>query len=83
MPLINCEINLQLKCSSTCVITNCTDAGIFLITDTKLHFLVVAFDSRQCKLRQQLKSDFKEQLTGINISQIQNHIMLEHHIKIV
>ena len=36
MPLINCEINLILTWSSTCVITNSTGAGRFAITDMKL-----------------------------------------------
>ena len=38
MPLINCEVNLILTWSSTCVITNSTDAVRFAITDTKLLF---------------------------------------------
>ena len=37
MPLINCEIDLMLRWSSTCVITNSTSAGSFAITDTKLY----------------------------------------------
>ena len=36
MPLINCEVKLDLTWSSTCVITNSTGAGRFIITDTKL-----------------------------------------------
>ena len=36
MPLINCEVNLILTWSSTCVITNSTSSGRFAITDTKL-----------------------------------------------
>ena len=36
MPLINCEVNLMLTWSSTCVITNSTGAGRFAITDSKL-----------------------------------------------
>ena len=36
MPLINCEVNLILTWSSTCVIANSTGAGTFEITDTKL-----------------------------------------------
>ena len=36
MPLINCEVNLILTWSSTCVITNSNGAGTFAITDTKL-----------------------------------------------
>ena len=36
MPLINCEVNLILTGSSTCVITDSNGAGTFAITDTKL-----------------------------------------------
>ena len=36
MPLINCEINIILTWSSTCVITYLIDAGTFPITDAKL-----------------------------------------------
>ena len=36
MSLINCEVNLILLWSSTCVITNYTGVGIFAITDTKI-----------------------------------------------
>ena len=41
MPLTNYEIDLQLKESSTFIITNSTGTGIFTITDTKLHVPVV------------------------------------------
>ena len=50
MPLINCEVNLILTWSSTCVITNSTDAVRFAITDTKLlfynygHYIMRTFD---------------------------------------
>ena len=37
MPLINCEVNLIVTWSSTCVITKYTGAGGFAITDTKLY----------------------------------------------
>ena len=36
MHLINCEVNLILTWSSTCVNTNSTGAGTFETTDTKL-----------------------------------------------
>ena len=36
MPLINCEVNLILTWSSTCVFTNSTGEGVFEITDAKL-----------------------------------------------
>ena len=35
MPLINCERSVISTWSSTCVITNSTDAGTFEIADTK------------------------------------------------
>ena len=41
MPLSNCEINLILTWSPTCVINNSTGVGTFVITDTKLWVAVV------------------------------------------
>ena len=58
--LINCEVNLILTWSSTCVIANSTGAGTFEITDTKLYVPVVTFATQDnAKLLQQLKSGFK------------------------
>ena len=60
MPLINCEVNLILTWSSTCVITNSTGAGTFAITDTKLYVPVITLSTQDnSKLPQQLKSGFK------------------------
>ena len=60
MPLINCEINLILMWSSTCVITDSNGAGTFAITDTKLYVPVVTLSTQEnTKLLQQLKSGFK------------------------
>ena len=60
MPLINCEVNLILTWSSTCVITNSTGAGTFEITDTELYVPVVTLSTKEnAKLLQQLKSGFK------------------------
>ena len=60
MPLINCEVNLILTWSSTCVITNSKGAGTFAITDTKLSVPVVTLLTQDnSKLLQQLKSRFK------------------------
>ena len=54
MPLINCEVNLILTWSSTCVITNSTGAGKFTITDTKLYVPVVTLSTQDnTKLFQQ------------------------------
>ena len=46
MPLINCEVNLILAWSSTCVITNSTGAGTFGITDTKLYVPVLTLSTQ-------------------------------------
>ena len=60
MPLINCEVNLILTWSSTCVITESNGAGTFAITDTKLYVPVVTLSTQEnSKLLQQLKSGFK------------------------
>ena len=59
MPLINCEGNLILTWSSTCV-TNSTGAGRFAVTDTKLYVPVITFTAKgNAKLLEQLKSGFK------------------------
>ena len=63
MPLINCEVNLILTWSSTCVIVstgNTNQAATFAITDTKLYVLVVTLSTQEnTKFLQQLKSGFK------------------------
>ena len=60
MLLINCEVNLILTWSSTCVITNSTDAGRFAITDTKLYVPVVTLSTQNnSNLLQQLTFGFK------------------------
>ena len=60
MSLINCEVNVILTWSSTCVITNSTGAGRFAITNTKLYVPVVTLSTQDnAKLLQQLKSGFK------------------------
>ena len=60
MPLINCEVNLILTWSSTCVITDSNGAETFAITDTKLYVPVVTLSTQEnTKFLQQLKSGFK------------------------
>ena len=63
MPLINCEVNLILTWSSTCVIvsTNIPNQNAtFAITDTKLYVPVVTLSTQEyTKFLQQLKSGFK------------------------
>ena len=63
MPLINCEVNLILKWSSTCVLipTNVQNQNAtFTITDTKRYVPIVTLSTQEnTKLLQQLKSGFK------------------------
>ena len=60
MPLINCEVNLILIWSTTCIITNSNGAGAFAITDTKLYVPVVTLSTQEnTKFLQQVKSGFK------------------------
>ena len=63
MPLINCEVNLILTWSSTCVIVSASNANQcanFAITDTKLYVPAVTLSTQEnAKLLQQLKSGFK------------------------
>ena len=60
MPLINCEVNLILTWSSTCVITNSNGSATFAITNTKLYVPVVTLSTQEnTKFLQQLKSGFK------------------------
>ena len=55
MPLINCETNLILTCSSTCVITDSAGVEKSAITDTTLLVLVVILPTQDnAKLLQQL-----------------------------
>ena len=63
MPLINCEVNLILTWSSTCVLISTgipNQAATFAITDTKLYIPVVTLSTQEnTKFFQQLKSGFK------------------------
>ena len=63
MPLINCEVNLILTWSSTCVlVASNIDAqnATFVITDTKIYVPVVTLSTQEnTKFLQQLKLGFK------------------------
>ena len=63
MPLINCEVNLILTWSSTCILIYTggpNQAATFAITDTKLYVPVVSLSTQEnTKFFQQLKSGFK------------------------
>ena len=62
MPLINCEVNLILTWSSTCVLISTVfpnQNATFAITDTKLYVPVVTLSTQEnTKFLQQLKSSF-------------------------
>ena len=63
MPLINCEVNLILTWSPTCVISSATGETKFKITETKLYVPVVTLSTQDnAKLLQQLKSGFKRKI---------------------
>ena len=59
MPLTNCEINVILTWSGTCLLSNDTKVTTFEITDTKLYVPVVTLSTRDnAKILQQLKLSF-------------------------
>ena len=60
MLLINCEVNLILTWSRTCVISSANGEAKFKITETKLYIPVVTLSTQDnAKFLQQLKSGFK------------------------
>ena len=60
MPLINCEVNLILRWSPTCLISSATGETKFKITETKLYVPVVTLSAQDnAQLLQQLKLGFK------------------------
>ena len=60
MPLINCEVNLILTWTRTCVISSAIGKTKFKITETKLYVPVVTLSTQDnAKLLQQFKSGFK------------------------
>ena len=77
MPLINCNVNLILTLSSTCVITNSTGAGTFKITDKKLYVPLITLSTQDnSKLLQQLKSSFKR---VINWNKYLSQLLAQNH----
>ena len=57
-PLINCEVNLVLTWSPTCVITNSTGEGKFKITDSNLYVPVVTLSTEDSE--KYLRTGFKK-----------------------
>ena len=59
MPLINCDINLTLTWSDSCLLSNDAKATTFATTNKKLYVPVVTLSAQDnAKLLQQLKSSF-------------------------
>ena len=76
MPLINCEGNLILTWSSTCVITNSTGAGRFEIIDTKLYAPVVPLPTQDnAKLLQLTGKKFQSDPKTYAQNQYLNHLV--------
>ena len=77
MPLIDCEVNLTMIWSASCVIVSTNVANqntSFTITQTKLYVPVVTLSTEDnAKLVTQLKSNFKNKIIGTNIYQNQNY----------
>ena len=60
MPLINCEISLDLTSSENCAISSATGKAKFAIADTKLYVPVITLSKEDnIKLLKQLESGFK------------------------
>ena len=77
MPLTNCEINLILTWSPTCLISYATGETKFKIIETKLVPLVTLSTQGNVKLLQQLKSGFKR---TINWNKYESKIKHLHKI---
>ena len=59
MPLINCEIILQLAWSTNCIITNSTGIGILAITNARFMFHYNSVNSRKYKTITIAKIEFR------------------------
>ena len=68
MPLINCEVNLILTWSASCVIVHtdvANQGATFTITEAKTYVPVVTLSTQDnAKLLTQLKSGFKRTVTS-------------------
>ena len=60
MPLINCELHLELSWIENCVLPSAGDSATFKITDTKLYYPIVTLSTEDyVKLAKQLNDDLK------------------------
>ena len=85
MPLINCEINLQLKWSENCFLVVGTIANqqpTFTITDTNIYITVVLLSTNHNgKFHKQLKYGFKRAINW-NKWQCKIRNQAQYHIQI-
>ena len=77
MPLINCEIKLNLTWKKECVLSTAADEAAFIINDTKLYVPVVTLSKEDNKdfIEQQNKG-FHDLFIGTNIKQ-KNKLKME------
>ena len=62
MPLINCKVELSLRLSENCVLSNVAGNSTFKITDAKLYQLKTMLNYQNYWLK-----DLKDQFIGMNI----------------
>ena len=80
MPLINCQIHLELTWSNNCVMSNLDGERKFQITDTKLYVPIVTLSTKDnTSLRKQQDEGFirsvywNEYISKINTYEINNN----------
>ena len=60
MPLINCNVYLELNWIENCILSSAGDTAKFAITDTKLHVPIVTLSTKDsANLAKQLNEGFK------------------------
>ena len=63
MPLINCKIELSLKCIENCILSSSITAATFTITGTKLYVPIVTLKTEDnTKLSKLLSNKFKRSI---------------------
>ena len=70
MPLIDCNIKLNLTWKKEYVLSTAADNAVFIMNDTKLYVLVVTLSKEDNKdLLSNKINDFKDLFIGTNIKQ--------------
>ena len=79
MPLINCKVELSLKCDLNCVLPNLVGASTFTITDAKLYVPIVTLSTEDnVKLSKLLSEGFKRPVYWDKCKIIPNKIYHEN-----